>query len=56
VHAQYGAFAGYEQQSDTERQIATETTVGTVTILVERQSQRWLFSTQGVTLGISVYL
>jgi hypothetical protein len=51
LHAHYGAFAGYVQQTESVR-VTAAPTVETI----ERQQRDWLLSSQGVTMGISVYL
>jgi len=51
VSAHYGAFAGYVQQTET-----FHFSLGTQTDVIERQQRDWLLSSQGVTMGISVYL
>jgi len=55
LHAHYGAFAGYVQQTETTR-ASGPTPIGPRTDVVERQQRDWVLSSQGVTLGISVYL
>jgi hypothetical protein len=55
LHAHYGAFAGYVQQTETTH-VSGPTPAGFRTEVVERQQRDWLLSTQGVTMGISVYL
>jgi len=56
VHAHYGALAGYQQTTTGWR--ATYSSAGRPTTVddFEAQRRRWFLRTEGVTMGISVYL
>jgi len=55
LQAHYGAFAGYVQRTETTH-VSGPAPGGYRTEVIERQQRDWLLNSQGVTMGISVYL
>jgi hypothetical protein len=55
LHAHYGAFAGYEQRTAYLKETSSDAGA-TSELIVDAGQHRWTITSEGVTMGISLYL